>query len=70
MRCGAGNVIIIGADPAKHANYVDVPSVQAGAQHLISAGIDFAASGADGHGNAVTGAYICLSRYFYNSVRS
>ena len=70
MPRGAGNVIILGADPAKHANYRDFPLVEAGAQDLINAGIAYAAAGTDGMGNPVTGAYICLSQYFYRTVRS
>ena len=70
MPCGAGNVIILGADPAKHANYLSQPAVAAGAQKLIEDGITYAASGMDGNGNTATGAYICLSQYFYYTVRS
>ena len=67
----AGNVIVIGTDPSKHAQRIfDTSATAIGARDLVGAGIGYAAGGTDGGGNAVTGAYISLSQYFYFSVRS
>ena len=66
----AGNVIILGADPAKHAaKYASNAPTAVGARNLIAAGITYAATGTDAGGSAATGAYICLSQYFYFTVR-
>ena len=68
----AGNVIILGADPANHAsNYAATSQVALGARKLIADGIAYAAGRTDpARAAATTGAYICLSQYFYFRVRA
>ena len=63
-------MIIAGADPSKHAQgYLDTDATAIGARNFISAAIAYAASGTDASGRNATGAYICLSQYFYFTVR-
>ncbi len=70
MKLHAGNVIIAGADPSKHArSFADTLDTAIGARNFISAAIVYAASGTNASGQNATGAYICLSQYFYFTVR-
>ena len=63
-------MIILGADPSKHAaSFATQTMISMGARNLIAAGIAYAAGGVDASGEAATGAYICLSQYFYFTVR-
>lgn len=62
--------MIVGTDPANHAgDYGDTDRVSRGAQSLIGDGINYTTSGFTLDGKPATGAYICLSQYFYTTVR-
>ena len=63
-------MIVIGTDPAQHAATYAADSPSAlGARRLIADGIKWAAAGRNDTGDPVTGAYICLSQYYYHAVR-
>ena len=70
LKLPAGNVIIAGADPSKHARtFADHIDTAIGARNFISAAIAYAANGTNASGLNATGAYICLSQYFYFTAR-
>ena len=65
MILAPGNVIIIGTDPSNHAgNYLDATKTALGARTLVGDGIAYAANK-----TGSTGAYLCMSQYFYKTVR-